>query len=377
MPSTARAIQPDRVAADVASRVPASGLPRVSPRVLIVDDSAVARAVMSQLVADSGRFQVAGALGSASAAMAFLAAEQVDIILLDIAMPGTDGITALPDLLAAGRGARVVIVSSAADDGTAAAIQALALGAADTVVKPGEPGAGGARFRQTLLAKLERLSDPTQAAAHPATTPPSPAPATPPAPVGARAEAFDVIAIGASTGGIHALGQVLRAIPAEFRQPILVTQHLPVSFMPYFAAQVALLAGRPADVAVDRMRVRRGRVIVAPGDAHLRCVALPDGGMAIRLSDERVASGCTPSVDPMLASLAQVHGARALAVILSGMGRDGAEGARILHEVGGCILAQDRASSVVWGMPGAVAPIADALLSPDAIGTLIATGARP
>jgi len=379
MPSTARAIQPDRTVADAAPRVPASGLPRVLPRVLIVDDSAVARAVMSQLVADSGRFQVAGALGSASAAMAFLAAEQVDVILLDIAMPGTDGITALPDLLAAGRGARVVIVSSAADDGTAAAIQALALGAADTVVKPGEPGAGGARFRQTLLAKLERLSDPAQPAALPAATPPLPlpAPATPPAPVGARAEAFDVIAIGASTGGIHALGQVLRAIPAEFRQPILVTQHLPVSFMPYFAAQVALLAGRPADVAVDRMRVRRGRVIVAPGDAHLRCVALPDGGMAIRLSEERVASGCTPSVDPMLASLAQVHGARALAVILSGMGRDGAEGARILHEVGGCILAQDRASSVVWGMPGAVAPIADALLSPDAIGTLIATGARP
>jgi len=361
MPSTARAAQPVRAVASIL------------PRVLIVDDSAVARAVMGQLVADSGAFTVAAALGSAGAAMAFLKAEQVDIILLDIAMPGTDGITALPDLLVAGRGARVVIVSSAADEGTAAAIQALALGAADTVVKPSEPGGGSARFRQTLLAKLQRLSDPAQAASMPL-----PVPATPLSPsVTSRAEAFDVVAIGASTGGIHALGQVLRAIPAEFRQPILVTQHLPVSFMPYFAAQVALLAGRPADVAVDRMRVRRGRVIVAPGDAHLRCVALPDGGMAIRLSDERVASGCTPSVDPMLASLAQVHGPRALAVILSGMGRDGAEGARILHEVGGCILAQDRASSVVWGMPGAVAPIADALLSPEAIGTLIATGARP
>ena len=118
-------------------------------------------------------------------------------------------------------------------------------------------------------------------------------------------------------------------------------------------------------------------MIVAPGDAHLRCVALPDGGMAVRLTNERVPSGCLPSVDPMLSSLAQVHGARALGIILSGMGRDGAEGARILHEVGGCVLAQDRASSVVWGMPGAVSPFADALLSPEAIGTLVAAGCRP
>ena len=149
--------------------------------------------------------------------------------------------------------------------------------------------------------------------------------------------------------------------------------------MPYFAAQIALLAGRPCDVATDRLRVRPGRIIVAPGDAHLKCVALGEDGAAFRLTHELAASGCMPSVDPMLASIAEVYGARMIAIILSGMGRDGAEGARRVRDRGGCVIAQDQKSSVVWGMPGAVAAagVADAVLPPDAIGRLIATRRRP
>lgn len=184
--------------------------------------------------------------------------------------------------------------------------------------------------------------------------------------------AYDIVAIGASTGGIHALSSLLRALPADMQLPILITQHLPPSFMPYFAAQVAMLAGRPCEVATDCMRVRPGRVVVAPGDAHIRCVRLPDRSASIRLMRGAAASGCTPSVDPMLASVAEVFGARTLAVMLSGMGRDGAEGARAVRDAGGCVLAQDRATSVVWGMPGAVAGIAAAFLDPETIGTLIA-----
>ena len=140
-----------------------------------------------------------------------------------------------------------------------------------------------------------------------------------------------------------------------------------------------MLSGRPCDVATDRLRIRPGRLIIAPGDAHMKCVKLSDGGAAIRLIDTPVASGCLPSVDPMLASIASVYGARALAIMLSGMGRDGAEGAQHIHEAGGCVVAQDQASSVVWGMPGAVVAsgVAAAVLPPDAIGRLVASRRRP
>jgi len=349
-------------------------------RVLIVDDSAVARAVLARAVEARGRLSVAGSVSGAAAAMAFLARERVDLIVLDVQMPGVDGLTALPDLLAAGEGARVLVVSSECAEGATTVVQALALGAADTLVKPA-PGQRSRPFEDDLADKLERLL----------AGEPVPAPARRPggfAPAGASAstirlddapDAWDAVAIGASTGGIHALSHLLRALPAEMDVPILITQHLPASFTPYFAAQIALLAGRPCDVAVDRLRLRRGRVVVAPGDAHVRCVRLADGGGAVRLSREPARSGCLPSVDPMLASVAECFGRRALGIVLSGMGRDGELGARAMAAAGACVVAQDQASSVVWGMPGAVAAagVASALLPPDAIGRLLASGRRP
>nr|WP_276046591.1 MULTISPECIES: chemotaxis-specific protein-glutamate methyltransferase CheB [unclassified Sphingomonas] len=360
-------------------------------RVLIVDDSAVARAVMARMIDASGSFSVTESVSTAAAAMAFLAKQTVDFILLDVQMPGTDGITALPDMLAASHGAKVVIVSSCASEGAAITLQALALGAADTLEKPA-PGHLMSRFGEALVEKLRRLND---GAAVPMPAVPMPAmPAIPPAaarisamppfaagsvsPQGGSDE-FDIVAIGASTGGIHALSQLLRTIPPSFRLPILVTQHLPASFMPYFAAQLAVLGGRPCDVATDRLRIRPGRIIVAPGDAHVRCVRLRDGSASIRLSRESVTSGCLPSVDPMFDSLAEVFGSRVLAIVLSGMGRDGAEGALAVHAAGGCVVVQDKASSVIWGMPGAVAAqgLAQAVMPPDEIGRLAAARRRP
>lgn len=338
-------------------------------RVLLIDDSIVARAAIGRMVDATDRFMIAGAVGDAKAALAFLAVNRVELMLLDIAMPGIDGLSALPDLLAAGQGAKVLVVSTAAGVGAAATVQALALGAADTLVKPEAASLAG-RFADTLCERMERL----------VARQPEPVPVVTTGPLPQQLPIiphFDIVAIGASTGGIHALSALLRAIPASVDVPILITQHLPTSFMPYFAAQLAVLAGRPCDVATDLMRLRRGRITIAPGDAHIRVVLISDG-TAIRLSDMPSASGCMPSVDPMFASVAATHGPRALCVVLSGMGRDGAIGAVAVRAAGGTVVIQDRATSVVWGMPGAVAAggSASAVLSPDAIGRLIGTHRR-
>lgn len=345
------------------------------PRVLIVDDSAVARAVIGRAL-EAGRFFVAGAVSNADAALSFLRRTTVDAVVLDIAMPGTSGLAALPELIVAGQRAKVLIVSSSAADGTAATIEALALGAADTLMKPGVGDFAG-RFSVAIVEKLRRLL----AIETPAETLTAPTPYRMGGdPLGAApgtAHSFDIIGIGASTGGIHALATLLRELPPGFALPILITQHLPGSFMPFFAAQVAVMANRPCDVATDSMRIRPGRTIVAPGDAHMRVVSTGDGA-AIRLTHEPAKSGCMPSVDPMFDSLAEVYGARALGIVLSGMGRDGSEGARRLADRGGVLFAQDRASSVVWGMPGAIASagLANALLPPAEIGRLVATRRR-
>ncbi|HEX8302453.1 chemotaxis-specific protein-glutamate methyltransferase CheB [Sphingomonas sp.] len=331
-------------------------------RVLIIDDSVVARSVLGRMVEGTRRFAVAGAFSDARAALSWLAKNRVDVILLDIEMPGIDGLTALPDLLIASEGAKVLIVSSSADEGAGVSVQALALGAADTLVKP-SIGAFGGRFAEVLEERLSRLFE------TPADTHRSPSGY---GPVAAPRD-FDLVAIGASTGGIHALSQFLRAIPTSFQKPILVTQHLPATFMSYFAAQLAVLGGRPCQVATDSMRIRPGRIIVAPGDAHMRVVRT-SGGAAIRLTREKAASGCMPSVDPMFETIAQVYGKRALGVVLSGMGRDGCDGAGNMIDAGARVLVQDQATSVVWGMPGAIANAgrASAVLPPDEIGRLVA-----
>jgi two-component system, chemotaxis family, protein-glutamate methylesterase/glutaminase len=353
---------------------------------LIVDDSAVARSVIGRMIEGTRRFKVAAAVGDAHAALAYLATNRVDAILLDLEMPGMDGLTALPELLAAGKGAKILVVSSSCEEGAVASIKALSLGAADTLVKPGVGNFAG-RFADVLGDRLSKLVEnqpsqtatimpPIRRAAAAITRLPTSATTTS-KPVATGAGDFDIVAIGASTGGIHALSQMLREITLDFQTPMLVTQHLPASFMPYFAAQLALLAGRPCVVAEDRMRIQPGQIIVAPGDGHITCVRVGNE-VVIRLIDEPQPSGCMPSVDPMFASLADAYGARALAVVLSGMGRDGSLGARKLGEAGGGIIVQDQASSVVWGMPGSVAGagIANAVLPPDEIGRVVASRRR-
>jgi two-component system chemotaxis response regulator CheB len=333
---------------------------------MIVDDSTVARAVLGRMIESDGAFEIAAVAGTAEDAIDALAHVQVDVILLDLEMPGAGGLKMLPRMLEAARGARVIIVSSQAEDGAQVTVSALALGAADTLPKPGI-GRFNGQFSQILLSKLRLLG----AAEH--------SPARHPAGAQLRAmgtEPMQALAIGASTGGIHALGQMFAAMPDKLGVPILVTQHLPAAFMSVFARQLGTAARRPAVVAQDGVALQRDVILVAPGDAHLT-IENRSGRPVVRLDRRSANSGCKPSVDPMLTSVADFYGATGIGVILSGMGRDGVLGAAQMVKAGGSIIAQDEGSSAVWGMPKAVtdAGLACAVLPPDKIARRVASRA--
>lgn len=336
----------------------------------MVDDSSVARAVMARLIGETPGLEVVATAASVAEALAVLASKTVDIVLLDIEMPGGSGLERLPEILEAGRGARVLIVSSLAEAGAEATLRALALGAADTMAKP-TSGLFGGGFGDELGERARRLGRVTS---------------------GERATAGDnmpvrlrdvrdwrpgCLAIGASTGGIHAIHDFIATLPPRVGAPIFVTQHLPPLFMTYFARQLEQVAGRPARVAAAGDIIADDHIYVAPGVAHLR-FEKRSSGVKVRLDDGPAPSGCRPSVDPMLESVADIYGRDGVAVMLSGMGRDGLIGSTALVAAGGIVLAQDQASSAIWGMPRAVAEagLATAVLPPAALAHRIAAQMR-
>lgn len=335
---------------------------------MIVDDSVVARAVLSRMVESDDAFELAAVAGTAEDAIDALHAVRVDTILLDLEMPGAGGLRSIPRILDAAMGAHIMIVSSMAEEGAEETVAALALGAADALPKPGT-GRFNGRFSEVLLSRLKALGYAENRA--PVLTP-SPVVSAP-----LRAMSNDpiqLLAIGASTGGIHALNSFFEALPKRIGVPILVTQHLPPPFMPVFARQLSIASKREALVAEDGMALLPDRVIIAPGEAHLTVQGKPDNAF-IRLDTTPASSGCMPSLDPMLQSAGSVFGAGAAGVVLTGMGRDGVLGAARLVSAGGSVLAQDEATSAVWGMPKAIldAGLACAVMEPDKIAARIAT----
>ena len=332
---------------------------------MIVDDSTVARAVLSRMIESDPAFEISGVASSGEAAVEALGECRVDIVLLDLEMPGAGGLKSIPRIIGAAAGAKVMIVSSLAEEGAEQTVAALALGAADTLPKPGT-GRFNGKFSEVLLSKLKALGY----AVEPTTTPVRAASGKP-QPIVLRpmpADPIDVLAIGASTGGIHALGTLFQALPKRIGVPILITQHLPIPFMSVFARQIGAIAEREALVAEDGMVLRPDRIILAPGDAHLTLEPRVNGAI-VRLTQARGSSGCMPSVDPMFASVGAVYGAGALGVVLTGMGRDGTEGAARLVACGGSVIAQNEATCAVWGMPRAIveAGLACASLPPEKI----------
>jgi len=336
---------------------------------MIVDDSMVARAVLSRMIESDDEFEICAVAGTAEDAIEALHAVRVDVILLDLEMPGAGGLKSIPRIIAAAGGARIMIVSSLAEEGAEETVAALALGAADTLPKPGT-GRFNGRFSEILVGKLKALGHADQ----------RPAPAVPRnLDLGNQlrsmpADPIDILAIGASTGGIHALGTLFQHLPKRIGVPILVTQHLPAPFMSVFARQLGMAAQREAVVAEHGMALLPDRIIVAPGDAHLT-VEMVGGSPVVRLVTGPSTSGCLPSLDPMLSSVGVLFGSTSLGVVLTGMGRDGVEGAGRMVACGGSILAQDEASCAVWGMPRAVleAGLACAVMPPDKLARRIAS----
>ncbi len=341
----------------------------VRVRVMIVDDSLTVRTIFKRMVEADRHMEVVATASSAEYAIAQLAKTAVDVVLLDLEMPGMGGLEALPALLKAGGGAQVLVVSSLTQDGAEATMAALAMGAADTMLKP-RPGGFTEEYRQALLGKIRALGtdDRIEAASSDSATR---------EPQSFNADAAmrkrpEVVAIGASTGGIHAINLLLRNLPVNFHPPILITQHLPASFVPVFARQVEMVSARRTVIAEDGTEILPGTIAIATGHGHMM-VRRSGDRLVARTSSAPTQSGCMPSVDPMLSSLAETCKGHALAVLLSGMGRDGVYGAADLVEAGGTVFAQDAETSAVWGMPGAVAKagLASVIAPPDQLSKAI------
>lgn len=326
-------------------------------RVLMIDDSVVVRSVVRRIFEDVSDISLVCTAGHLDEAYAFLANESVDIVLLDHEMPGQKGLDALPQMLKAARDAHVIMLSTHCQRGSKTAVAALSLGASDALAKPAS-GEAGVAFAEQLLCRVRRL---TAARRHRASRN---APIMHRAiPDGFRAEC---IAIGASTGGIHALAELFQSFDSKPDIPILITQHLPAPFIPHYARQVARMCALPVTIARQGELLRGGHIYIAPGDASLS--ARRDGDVVcVELTDDvDLHSLARPSVNHMFHGIAQSYGAGALAIVLTGIGRDGTAGGRDVAKRGGVVLAQDQASSTIWGMPSSAAKagLASALLPP-------------
>lgn len=337
-------------------------------RVMVVDDSAIARGIVTRTLSEAPGISVVASVPNGLMALKALGNHDIDVVVLDIEMPELDGLAALPRMLELHPALKVIMVSAASQKDADISLKTMAMGAADYVEKP-KAGLGGAdAFYAELVRKVRQhagagaQSGQERHAARPARPSQPKAAATPagPAPspkASRRKETFprpEIIAIGSSTGGPQALAEVLKNIPPSLTQPILVTQHMPATFTGLLAQHMTRYSGRLAAEARDGERIEPGRIYIAPGGKHLVVEQAAAGGLLVRLDDGPPENSCKPAVDPMLRSLARIFGDRLLTIILTGMGCDGLKGCEAVVQAGGRVLAQDRETSVVWGMPGAV-----------------------
>ena len=284
----------------------------------------------------------------------------VDIIVLDIEMPVMDGLTALPQILAKKPDIKVIIASTLTMKNAEISLKALESGAADYITKPSSSRemTGGKDFQHELLEKIKNLAPGKRgrtpqpiSATHPKIVSSAEIVLRPPVAVRSKPR---ILVVGSSTGGPQALFTFFKGLNGKLPIPALITQHMPPNFTKILAQHLTKSAGLPAEEAEDGDLLRPGHIYVAPGDYHMQ-VQEVDKVAKITLNQGPPENYCRPAVNPMLRSVAQLYGSNVLVVILTGMGYDGMEGGKDIVAAGGTIIAQDEATSVVWGMPGAVA----------------------
>jgi two-component system chemotaxis response regulator CheB len=379
-------------------------------RVMVVDDAIVVRGQIARWIEAEPDLRVVAALRNGREAIEQVERTNPDIVILDVDMPEIDGITALPRLLEKKRDLVVLMASTLTRRHAEVSLRALALGAADYLAKPqgNREFASSPEFRRELIDKVralaaayrQRVGAPRPvvpvapgsvgpAAINPRADAGTPRVASPSIAQGAAADFAltprepakialrpfpptvpRVLLIGSSTGGPQALEAVVSSIqPVIDHAPVLITQHMPPTFTAILAEHLTRASGRPAHEAIDGEPVRSGCIYVAPGGRHMR-VARRAGEPVVTLDDGALVHFCKPAVDPLFTSAAAVWGNAILAVILTGMGTDGTRGAAQIVAAGGGVIAQDEASSVVWGMPGSAAHagVCSAVLPLDQIG---------
>ncbi len=344
-------------------------------RVLVVDDSVVIRRLVTHALEEDPVLEVVGAAANGAIALQRIPQLNPDVLTLDIEMPEMDGLETLRRIRREYPQLRVIMFSTLTERGAAVTLEALTLGADDYVAKASNEGSldrSMTRLRQELVPKIKQFFQlPVQSRAAGLAEPAHVTAASSPA----GAPVFQsmklrprVLAIGVSTGGPAALGAILPQLPSEFRLPILVVQHMPPLFTRLLAERLNAICRLPVDEAKQGDPVEPGRILIAPGDFHLK--VLSNGrGICIYLDQSPPQNSCRPAVDALFSSVGEAYGGAVIAVILTGMGQDGLRGSEILKAHGASVLAQDEASSVVWGMPGAVvkAGLADRVLPLDQV----------
>lgn len=339
-------------------------------RVMVVDDSVVVRKIVTDVLSEDPAIEVVGTAVNGKVAVAKLDSLKPDLVTMDIEMPEMNGIEAVRAIRAAGSRVPIVMFSTLTERGASATLDALSSGANDYVTKPANVGSVGQSMesvREQLIPRIRALTGrpaPT-GAARPVPTGPPPRPVPPR--TGPRTKP-EVLVIGSSTGGPEALARVVPHLPASLPVPVLLVQHMPPVFTRQFAQRLDRLSALRVVEAVDGTPLLPGTVHLAPGDRHLLVRSTPRG-RTTALTQDPPENFCRPAVDPLFRSAVAGYGGAVLGVVLTGMGSDGRLGAGEIRAAGGTVLAQDQASSVVWGMPGAVtqAGYADEILPLDRI----------
>lgn len=351
------------------------GTPDRPIRVLVVDDSAVVRRLVEELLGEVAGVEVIGTAPNGEIALQKIGRLNPDAVTLDVEMPVMDGMATLRALRDQGSTVRVVMFSTLTERGGHATLEALSLGADDYVTKPARISSSDTALdglRQELGAKILQFfvsETSTKGGAPTRRSRPR-----------RRTAKVDVVAIGVSTGGPTALTQVLSALPKNFPCPIVITQHMPPMFTRLLAERLALKSQIRVEEAKEGSVLESGLALIAPGGLHMKLKSA-NGRVVVALDDGPPENSCRPAVDVMFRSVAEVYGRNTLVVMLTGMGKDGFLGTQDLKGIGASVLAQDRATSVVWGMPGYVvdAGLADIVAGLNDIGptmTSIAQGAK-